>query len=165
MCYPNPECFLQYCLSSHGSGNEDQLKQDQGPSHLGPYELCSWGPLLWQPREQGRGDTMKILGVHFTSEPGMAAQVADIRGKFTSRIWALRHLGRMGMTRPDLLRVYKSTILPMHDYCSTVYNSSLTLTQPGQLERPQAMARPFILLSSLLSTHGTQSVGEINQTR
>ena len=105
------------------------------------------------------GDSMKILGVHFSSEPGMAAQVADIRRKFTARIWALRHLGRMGMSKPDLLRVYKSTILPMHDYCSTVYNSSLTLTQSGQLERLQAMALKAIYdfdhsYCSLLSISG-----------
>ena len=108
------------------------------------------------------GASMKILGVHFSSDPGMAAQVADIRRKFTARIWALRHLGRLGMGKPDLLAVYKSTILPMHDYCSTVYNSSLTITQSGQLERLQAMAlkaifgfdhsyRSLLSLSSLTS--------------
>ena len=80
------------------------------------------------------------MNILFSSDPGMDAQVADIRRKFTSRIWALRHLGRLGMSQSDLPTVYKSTILPMHDYCSTVYNSSLTLTQSGQLERLQAMA-------------------------
>ena len=85
-------------------------------------------------------DTMRILGVVFSSSPGMSAQVADIRKKFVARIWALRHLGRLGMKEKDLVAVYKSTILPMHDYCSTVFNSSLTITQSGQLERLQAMA-------------------------
>ena len=107
-------------------------------------ELKSYAPEAHFFDSQGNkvtaGDSMKILGVHFSTEPGMAAQVADIRKIFTARIWALRHLGRMGMSKPDLLRVYKSTILPMHDYCSTVFNSSLTLTQSGQLERLQAMA-------------------------
>ena len=79
---------------------------------------------------------MKILGVVFSAEPGMTAQVEDIRKKFVAKIWALRHLGRMGMGKLDLVRVYKATILPMHDYCS-VYNSSLTITQSGQLERLQ----------------------------
>ena len=106
---------------------------------------------------------MKILGAYFSSEPGMAAQVAEIRRKFTSRIWALRHLGRLGMSKPDLLRVYKSTILPMHDYCSTVFCSSLTLTQSGQLERLQAMALKAIYgfdhsYRSLLSLSGLASL-------
>ena len=66
--------------------------------------------------------------------------MADIKKKFVARIWALQHLGRMGMGQRDLVAVYKSTILPIHDYCSTVYNSSLTITQSGQLETLQAMA-------------------------
>ena len=36
-------------------------------------------------------EEMKILGVHFSSEPGMSAQVADIKRKFVGRIWALQH--------------------------------------------------------------------------
>ena len=107
-------------------------------------ELKSYAPEAHFFDSQGNkvtaGDSIKILGVHFSSEPGMTVQVADIRRKLTARIWALRHLGRMGMSKLDLLRVYKPTLLPMHDYCSTVFNSSLTQTQSGQLERLQAMA-------------------------
>ena len=127
-------------------------------------ELKSYAPAAHFFDDQGNiGDSMKILGVHFSGEPGMATQVADIRRKFTARIWALRHLGRLGMSKTDLLTVYKSTILPMHDYCSTVYNSSLTLTQSGQLERLQAMALKAIYgfnhsYRSLLSISGPTSL-------
>ena len=126
-------------------------------------ELKSYAPEAHFFDNQGNkvtaGDSIKILGVYFSSEPGMAAQVADIRRKFTARIWALRHLGRMGTSKPDLLRVYKSMILSMHDYCSTVYTSTLTLTQSGQLERLQAMPLKAIygfdhLYRSLLSISG-----------
>ena len=79
-------------------------------------ELKSYAPAAHFFDDQGNmvraGDTMKILGVHFSGEPGMAAQVADIRRKFTARIWALRHLGRLGMNKTDLLTVYKSTSYP-----------------------------------------------------
>ena len=99
------------------------------------------------------------IGNRFSSEPGMVAQVADIRRKFTAGIWALRHPGRMVMPQPDSLKVYKSTILPMNDYCSTVYNSTLTLTQSGQLERLHGMALKAIYgfdhsYPSLLSISG-----------
>ena len=111
-------------------------------------ELKSYAPAAHFFDDQGNevrpSDTMKIFGVHFSSEPGMAAQVADIKRKFTARIWALRHLGRMGMNKDDLLKVYTSTILPMQDYCSTVFDSILTITQSGQLERLQAMAMKAI---------------------
>ena len=85
-------------------------------------------------------DSLKILGVHFSSRPDMAEQVNSICRKFRSRIWTLRHLHHRGFSEEDLLRVYKSTILPCHDYCSNVYNSSLTLSQSVVLERLQAKA-------------------------
>ena len=83
---------------------------------------------------------MKILGVHFSSDPDMAAQVESIKSKFRTRMWILRHLGHHGFDADDLLKVYKSVILPCHDYCSVVYHSSLTNTQSDALERLQAQA-------------------------
>ena len=85
-------------------------------------------------------DEMKILGFHFNSDPGMGAQVAAIKRKFYARKWILHHLGHAGFTKPDLLKVYRSVILPIHDYCSCVYNSSLTQAQASALERLQAQA-------------------------
>ena len=70
----------------------------------------------------------------------MAAQVANIRRKFALKIWVLRHLAANGFTQEDLLKVYRSIILPAHDYCSCVFNSSLTQTQSNALERLQAQA-------------------------
>ena len=85
-------------------------------------------------------DEMKILGVLFSSSPDMSSHVANIRKKFRSRMWVLRHLGHRGFSSADLLRVYKSTIVPIHDYCSVVYHSSLTQHQSDVLERLQAQA-------------------------
>ena len=86
------------------------------------------------------GNDMKVLGFHLSSAPDMTAQVKDIQRKYRSRIWILRHLAHCGLAPPDLLKVYKSVILPCHDYCSVVYHSSLTLAQSDQLERLQAQA-------------------------
>ena len=86
------------------------------------------------------GKKMKVLGVHFSSKPDMSAQVDAICQKFRSRVWYLRHLHHNGFSQEDLLRVYKSTILPCHDYCSNVFHSSLTLSQTITLERLQAKA-------------------------
>ena len=86
------------------------------------------------------GKTMKILGFHFSNKPNMAAQVEAIRKKMTSRIWVLRHLGHRGFTKDELLKVYLACILPIHDYCSNVYHSSLTQAQSNTLERLQARA-------------------------
>ena len=86
------------------------------------------------------GKAMKILGLHFSAKPDMSAQVDAICQKFRSRVWYLRHLHHNGFNEDELLRVYKSTILPCHDYCSTVFHSSLTLSQSIRLERLQAKA-------------------------
>ena len=86
------------------------------------------------------GESMKVLGFEFDSSPGMGAQVSAIRRKFYARKWILNHLGHAGFSQADLLRVYCSVILPIHDYCSCVYNSSLTQNQASALERLQAQA-------------------------
>ena len=85
-------------------------------------------------------DNLKILGVQFSSKPDMSAQVDAICKKFRSRVWMLRHLHHNGFTVEELLKVYKSVILPCHDYCSSVFHSSLTLSQTIVLERLQAKA-------------------------
>lgn len=68
----------------------------------------------------------------------MSAQAEVIRKGYMARIWSLRHLGHRGMSKEDLLKVYKYILLPIHDYCSCVYNASLTQTQANALERLQA---------------------------
>lgn len=85
-------------------------------------------------------DSMKILGLHFSARPDVSAQVDAICKKFRGRIWYLRHLHHNGFSEEELLRVYKTTILPSHDYCSSVFHSSLTLSQSIVLERLQAKA-------------------------
>ena len=70
----------------------------------------------------------------------MSAQVEAIKKGFVARIWSLRHLRHRGLDDADLLKVYKAILLPVHDYCSCVFNSSLTQLQVNALERLQAQA-------------------------
>ena len=83
-------------------------------------------------------ESLKILGVVFSDQPDMSAHVEEIKRKFRSRKWIIHHLTHRGFSRSDLLKVYRSVILPCHDYCSNVYNSSLTAAQSNSLERLQA---------------------------
>lgn len=85
-------------------------------------------------------NNMKVLGFQLSSAPDMAAQVAEIKRKYRSRLWILKHLAHWGLRKPDLLCVYQSVILPCHDYCSVVYHLSLTSLQSDQLERLQSQA-------------------------
>ena len=63
-------------------------------------------------------------------------------------MWILWHLARKGFSELDLLRVYKSIILPVHDYCSCVHNASLTLTQASALERLKQYTGTNFLIGS-----------------
>ena len=85
-------------------------------------------------------ESMKMLGVQFSNNPDMTAHVSEIRRKFRTRMWTLRHLGHRGFSTADLLKVYLSTIVPCHDYCSVVFHSSLTKQQSNSIERLQAQA-------------------------
>ena len=82
-------------------------------------------------------EALKILGLSFSRKPDMSAQVEAICRKFRARIWTLRHLHHRGFSEQDLVRVYKSSILPCHDYCSNVFHSS---SQTIVLERLQSKA-------------------------
>ena len=116
------------------------------------------------------GNNMKVLGFHLSSAPDMTAQVESIRRKFRTRVWILRHLAHCGLKPPDLVKVYRSVILPCHDYCSVVYHSSLTCAQSDQLERLQSQALKSIFgyehsYRSLLEMTGLQSLRERREAR
>ena len=70
----------------------------------------------------------------------MSAQVEAIKKGFVARIWSLRHLRHSRLKETDLMKVYKMILLPVHNYCSCIFNSSLTQTQVNTLERIQAQA-------------------------
>ena len=115
-------------------------------------------------------ESMRVLGFHFSSRPDMSEQVGEIRRKFVSRMWILRHLGHRGFNSSDLTKVYKSIILPVHDYCSVVYHSSLTNFQSEKLERLQAQALKCIYgyqysYRELLELTGLQTLRERREAR
>lgn len=52
----------------------------------------------------------------------------------------LTHLYHNGFCQDDLVKVYTTIVLPIHDYCSSVYHHSITAAQSMQLERLQDKA-------------------------
>ena len=72
------------------------------------------------------GDSMKILGFHFSSKPGVSAHVQALRKRFRQKYWILFHLKNFGFSKEELAKVYRTIILPTADYCSVVYHSLLT---------------------------------------
>ena len=75
--------------------------------------------------------------MYFSSKPNMDAQVAAVTKAFRSRLWILRNLKNSGFNADELLKVYKTMILPVMDYACVVYHSSLTDEQDETLDRLQ----------------------------
>ena len=86
------------------------------------------------------GDSMKVLGFHFSNKPTVQLHIAKTVKKIRQRYHSLRHLARYGMNRSELIEVYKGTILPLADYCAPAYHAMMTDQQDQCLEAAQTGA-------------------------
>ena len=93
--------------------------------------------------------TMKLLGFYFSERPTVEAHLTSIKKKFRQRFWTLRHLKKVGFNEPELVKVYKSMLLPIADYCDVVYHSMLTDEGDQMLERLQVTALKCIFDATL----------------
>ena len=84
--------------------------------------------------------SLKVLGYHFSSKPDARAQADSVKKKIRQRYWSLTHLSDLGFSKPELVQVYKSSILPLADYCDVAYHSQLTDEQDEAIERLQSTA-------------------------
>ena len=86
------------------------------------------------------GDTLKVLGFHFSSRPTVHAHVEALRKRFRRKYWIFYHLRKAGFTEEELARVYRTILLPIADYCAAVYHSLLNDEQDQVIERLQSQA-------------------------
>ena len=74
----------------------------------------------------------------------MHKHIDTVLARMRRKYWALRHLKRLGVNKSELVTVYKTSILPIADYCDVVYHSLLSDDQDEALERAQVGAlRPM----------------------
>ena len=97
----------------------------------------------------GCTDTIKALGLRFSSSLDMEAQVRHVVKTVRMRYWTLRNLKRNGLSTDELVQVYKTTIRPVTEYGCVVYHPSLTDEQDERLERLQDHALKCIYGSEL----------------
>ena len=81
--------------------------------------------------------SMNVLGFHLSDRPNVDAHVNMIVKKMRMRYWTLFHLRKLGFNETELVTVYRTMILPLHDYCSPAYHSMLSDIQDQLLERTQ----------------------------
>ena len=77
----------------------------------------------------GCTDTIKALGLRFSSSLDMEAQVRHVVKTVRMRYWTLRNLKRNGLSTDELVQVYKTTIRPVTEYGCVVYHPSLTMNK------------------------------------
>ena len=89
---------------------------------------------------QSTTESIKILGFHLSSKPGVLAHVTSLRKKFRKRLWVILNLRELGFTEAELVKVYVAYVRPVADYCAPAYHSLLTTGQSNELERMQKQA-------------------------
>ena len=104
---------------------------------------------------------LKVLGIWFDNRPGVELHVEKLEKKFRSRLWALRHLKRSGMSSEDMLYLYKSLIRPVADFASVTYHTMLNQGQSDRLEKLQKRALKIVYGTSL-TTEELLSVSGVN---
>ena len=87
---------------------------------------------------------LKILGFFFGRKPDVSHQIDSLSLKFRRRVWILRHLKKANIPPTDLVKLYKSLVLPVLDHTSVVYHSMLNHHQITELENLQKLALKII---------------------
>ena len=111
------------------------------------------------------GNSLRLLGFYFNSEPNANCHVQEIKKKFRARYWSLVHLRRANIKGQHLFRLYTVFIRPVIEFCAIVYHSMLTKQQEEELE---ALQRKVIRLcygyncnvDSVVSNTGIESLKE-----
>ena len=81
------------------------------------------------------GRSMKILGFHFDTRPSCHAHIDTLRRRMRETTWVLRHLKNSGFKEQELVRVYKTVIRPILDYCCMIYHPMMNDEQDQVIER------------------------------
>ena len=104
----------------------------------------SYTPTTYFHDEEGNivesGESMKVLGFHFSNKPTVQPHIDQTVKKIRQHYHSLRHLAQYGMSKPELVEVYKSTVLPLADYCAPAYHSMMTDLQDQEMESAQVGA-------------------------
>ena len=81
------------------------------------------------------GQTMKVLGWHFSDRPNVDAFIDALSRRFRERYWTLCHLKHNGFSNENLVKVYTSVVRPVADYMQEAYHSLMTDSQDEGVER------------------------------
>ena len=87
---------------------------------------------------------MKLLGFHLSNKPGVTAHFEALRKRFRQRFWVLIRLRTLGFNTEELVKLDKTSVCSVAEYCAMVFHSQLTDEQDDLLERQQNYALKLI---------------------
>ena len=93
----------------------------------------------------------KLLGILVRSDMSWKSNTKMLCKKGYSRLWILRNLARLGMSRESLIDVYFKQCRSVLELAAPAWTPGLTKTEIYQLERVQKTACEIILQSKLQS--------------
>ena len=102
---------------------------------------------------------LKLLGFYFSEKPTVSLHLERLVKNVRQRFWTLRHLRGVGFDDNELVRVYKSSICPLAEYCCPAFHSMMTDEQDQQLENAQVGALRAIFGYGLLARKLRQKAG------
>ena len=85
-------------------------------------------------------NSLKLVGFHFGTAPGVQRHVEELQGKFRKKIWMIYHLREAGLKGDNLFKLYCCYVRAVLEYCSPVFHSMLTKGQGETLERMHRLA-------------------------
>ena len=92
-----------------------------------------------------RKEVSKLLGVWLQEDGTYETNTQKLCQQGYARLSMLSKLKYAGVSKDDLLHLYKQFIRSKLEYCSVLFHSSLTLQQSASLERCQAVCLRVIL--------------------
>ena len=113
-----------------------------------------------------RKEVSKLLGVWLQEDGSYETNTQQLCKQGYARISMLTKLKYAGVSREDLLHLYKQFIRSKLEFCSVLFHSSLTVQQSASLERCQAVClrvifgEDFISYSLALEVTALESLSE-----
>jgi hypothetical protein len=104
---------------------------------MNPLMLCN------EPLQET--DSVKILGLHLSSDLKWDLQVNEILKRANGRLYMLKVLRKFGLSLANLITVYVGYIRPLAEYAAPVWHPGLTEKQSVSLERIQKRACTIML--------------------
>ena len=84
-----------------------------------------------------RVESIKLLGVFFSSNLSWNLHVAFLLSKVSKRFFIIHQLVKIGVTSSEIITIYCSIIRSVLEYACPVWHSGLTSSESKELERVQ----------------------------